>query len=44
VADEDEDYTYYDTYVRPFNGSATAIFDVKDLAGMADAVRKVCIR
>jgi hypothetical protein len=44
VADEDEDYTYYDIYVRPFNGSATAIFDVKDLAGMADAVRKVCVR
>lgn len=44
IADEDEDYAYYDTYVRPFNGSATAIFDVKDLAGMADAVRRVCIR
>lgn len=44
VADEEEDYTYYETYVRPFIGSATALFDVKNLAGMADAVRKVCVR
>lgn len=44
VAEEEEDYTYYDTYVRPFLGAATALYDVKDLDGMADAVRKVCIK
>lgn len=44
VVDEEEDYTYYETYVRPFIGSATALFDVKDIEGMADAVRKVCVR
>ncbi len=44
VAEEEEDYTYYETYVRPFIGSATALYDVKDLAGMAEAVRRVCIR
>ena len=44
IDDEEEDYSYYETYVRPFIGSATALYDVKDIAGMADAVRKVCVR
>lgn len=44
VAEEEEDITYFETYVRPFIGSATGLFDVKDLAGMAEAVRRVCVR
>lgn len=43
VVDED-DYGYYETYVRPFVGAATAVYDVKDLGDMADAVRRVCIK
>ncbi|TEB14739.1 VWA domain containing CoxE-like protein [Pelotomaculum sp. FP] len=44
VVDEEEDMSYFDTYVRPFIGSATGLFDVKNLEGMAEAVRRVCIR
>lgn len=44
VQDEEEDMTYFDTYVRPFIGTATGLFDVKNLEGMADAVRRVCIK
>ena len=36
--------TYYETYVRPFIGSATAIFEIDDIDSMASAVRNVCIR
>jgi hypothetical protein len=44
VQDEEEDITYFDTYVRPFFGTATGLFDVRNLEGMAEAVRRVCIR
>lgn len=44
VTDDEEDYSYYQTYVRPFIGAATAVYDVKDIGGMAEAVRKVCVR
>jgi uncharacterized protein with von Willebrand factor type A (vWA) domain len=43
VADEEEDYAFYETYVFPFIGAATALYDVKSLAGMAEAVRNVCV-
>lgn len=44
VVQEEEDMAYFDAYVRPFIGTATGLFDVKNLEGMADAVRRVCIR
>jgi uncharacterized protein with von Willebrand factor type A (vWA) domain len=36
--------TYYENYVAPFIGSASAIFDIKDISSMAHAVKNVCIR
>lgn len=44
VQDEEEDMAYFDTYVRPFIGTTTGLFDIKNLEGMAEAVRRVCIR
>jgi len=41
--DEDDEYAY-EKNVRPFIRAATAIYDIKDLEGMANAVRKVCIK
>ncbi|HHU76808.1 MAG TPA: VWA domain-containing protein [Firmicutes bacterium] len=43
VADEVEDYSYYETYVRPFIGVSTALYDVKNIEDMAEAVRQVCV-
>jgi hypothetical protein len=40
-----EEYnTYFETYVRPFIGTASAIFDINSIDSMAHAVRNVCIR
>jgi hypothetical protein len=41
VKEDDEDY--YDSYVRPFIGSSTAMFDISDIEDMAQAVRNVCL-
>lgn len=41
--DEDDEYAY-EKSVRPFIGAATAIYNIKDLGGMANAVRKVCLK
>ncbi|GAB6154849.1 hypothetical protein JCM17380_35990 [Desulfosporosinus burensis] len=41
--DEDDEYAY-EKSVRPFIRVATAIYDIKDLGGMANAVRKVCLK
>lgn len=35
---------YYETYVRPFVGCATAVYEIDSLASMAAAVRNVCVR
>ncbi|KJR45506.1 Carbon monoxide oxidation accessory protein CoxE [Desulfosporosinus sp. I2] len=43
VDGEDDDYSY-EKGVRPFLRAATAVYDIKDLGGMANAVRKVCIK
>jgi uncharacterized protein with von Willebrand factor type A (vWA) domain len=42
VVKEDDD-DYYDSYVRPFIGSSTAIFDISGIEDMAQAVRNVCL-
>ena len=40
-----EEYnTYEETYVKPFVGAATAMYQVHDLDSMASAVRNVCVR
>ncbi|HBW35292.1 VWA domain-containing protein [Desulfosporosinus sp. BICA1-9] len=41
--DEDDEYAY-EKSVRPFIRAATAIYDIKDLGEMANAVRKVCLK
>jgi len=42
--DEDDDEYAYETSVRPFVRAATSVYDIKDLGGMAAAVRNVCIK
>jgi len=44
TVDDEEDRVFYDNYVRPFIGAATAVYNVKNLRDMAEAVRKVCLR
>ncbi|MBP2625727.1 MAG: hypothetical protein H6Q68_438 [Firmicutes bacterium] len=44
TVDDEENAYFYNTSVRPFIRTATAVYDIKDLGGMADAVRKVCIK
>lgn len=44
VDDDDDDSYAYETSIRPFIRAATAVYDIRDLKGMANAVRKVCIK
>lgn len=44
TVDDDDDEYAYETSVRPFIRAATAVYDIKDLEGMAAAVRKVCLK
>ncbi|MGI6491469.1 MAG: VWA domain-containing protein [Pelotomaculum sp.] len=40
---ERDDITYYQTYIQPFIGTATGLYDISSLEDMADAIRKVVV-
>jgi len=40
---ERDDITYYQTYIQPFVGKATGLYDISSLEDMAEAIRKVVV-
>lgn len=40
---EKDDITYFQTYIQPFIGTATGLYDISSLEDMAEAIRKVVV-